>query len=210
MSKRSADTFSSSSSTQAEKRSKVESSRDKIRIRYEGDQEWHDEISTGGLVVRLNEGHVEGLLIRAQGKKRFELPKGHVEIGEDLAKTAHREIAEEAGVTTKVEILGEISNFGYSFQRDGESFKCFKIVHYYLCGNPTDWSNIQLGPSEDKTEEVCWFRFTDISLQGEEGVVPPPLKSENYANIKTQSCKDTCARGFGMATALMGLLGKKN
>ena len=44
MSKRSADSSSSSSSDQAEKRSKIESSRDKIRIRYEGDQEWHDEI----------------------------------------------------------------------------------------------------------------------------------------------------------------------
>ena len=211
MSKRPAPSDSSASvgpSDQVQKRSKGEASKDKIRVRFEGDQEWHDEISAGGLVVRLKDGHVEGLLIRAVGKKRFELPKGHVEIGEDVEKTALREIAEEAGVTSKVKIMGKIANFGYSFQRDGEDFKCLKMVHYYLVANPDDFSAVELGQAEDKTEEVCWFRFTDISLQGEEGVTPSPLKPGNYANIKMQSVKDTCARGFGMAEVLMGLFGK--
>jgi 8-oxo-dGTP pyrophosphatase MutT (NUDIX family) len=70
----------------------------------------------GGVVVRVNDGRREYLLVRARRSSAWVFPKGHIEAGETPEATAIREVAEEAGVrgqivaragATAFEFLGE-------------------------------------------------------------------------------------------------------
>jgi 8-oxo-dGTP pyrophosphatase MutT (NUDIX family) len=54
--------------------------------------------SAGGLVVRDD----EILLISLHGGRRWQLPKGHIEPGEQVEAAAVREVREETGVTGRV------------------------------------------------------------------------------------------------------------
>jgi ADP-ribose pyrophosphatase YjhB (NUDIX family) len=72
------------------------------------------EPTAGGIVYRLNkDGGVEILLI-ADSKTRWTIPKGHIEEGETPRQTAEREIQEETGLKTMkmLDWLGKI-NFRY-------------------------------------------------------------------------------------------------
>lgn len=72
------------------------------------------EPTAGGIVYRINkEGGVEILLI-ADSKTRWTIPKGHIEEGEIPRQTAEREIQEETGLKTMkmLDWLGKI-NFRY-------------------------------------------------------------------------------------------------
>jgi ADP-ribose pyrophosphatase YjhB (NUDIX family) len=72
------------------------------------------EPTAGGIVYRLNkEGAVEILLI-ADSKTRWTIPKGHIEEGETPRQTAEREIQEETGLVQMkmLDWLGKI-NFRY-------------------------------------------------------------------------------------------------
>jgi ADP-ribose pyrophosphatase YjhB (NUDIX family) len=72
------------------------------------------EPTAGGIVYRKNaEGGVEILLI-ADSKTRWTIPKGHIEEGETPRQTAEREIQEETGLKEMkmLDWLGKI-NFRY-------------------------------------------------------------------------------------------------
>lgn len=72
------------------------------------------EPTAGGIVYRLNKsGGVEILLI-ADSKTRWTIPKGHIEEGETPRQTAEREIQEETGLKEMkmLDWLGKI-NFRY-------------------------------------------------------------------------------------------------
>lgn len=54
------------------------------------------EITSGAIVYRLKNNEIQYLLLKSGNQGHFwGFPKGHVEIGEDLVTTAHREIYEE-------------------------------------------------------------------------------------------------------------------
>lgn len=72
------------------------------------------EPTAGGIVYRINgKGGVEILLI-ADSKTRWTIPKGHIEEGETPRQTAEREIQEETGLKQMkmLDWLGKI-NFRY-------------------------------------------------------------------------------------------------
>ncbi|MCI0479569.1 NUDIX domain-containing protein, partial [Candidatus Uhrbacteria bacterium] len=54
--------------------------------------------STGGIVYRIRDGHVEFFFIR-DGYGKWTFPKGKPKLGETLAQAAMREIREETGLT---------------------------------------------------------------------------------------------------------------
>lgn len=70
----------------------------------------------GGVVFRHNGGTREYLLVRAQSKdEEWVLPKGKIESGEDMKRTAVREVQEEAGVWARVKyklVVAPITNDG--------------------------------------------------------------------------------------------------
>lgn len=87
-------------------------------------------VSAGGVVYRHEGGD---LLIALCGRTRtglWALPKGTPDPGESLEETALREVREETGLVTEIEIpLGHIE---YWFARPSE--RVHKRVHFYLMG----------------------------------------------------------------------------
>ncbi|RRG10578.1 MAG: NUDIX domain-containing protein [Lactobacillus sp.] len=54
------------------------------------------EVTSGAVVYRIVDQKIEYLLLQSMNEGNFwGFPKGHVEAGEDLLQTAHREIREE-------------------------------------------------------------------------------------------------------------------
>lgn len=54
------------------------------------------EVTSGAVVYRIVDQKIEYLLLQSMNEGNFwGFPKGHVEVGEDLLQTAHREIREE-------------------------------------------------------------------------------------------------------------------
>lgn len=115
------------------------------------------QISAGGVIYRPKGDSHEVALISVKGGKVWGLPKGTAEKGENLARTAHREVREETGLEGKIlDKLGHIEYF-FTFKdtEKNETRRFFKMVYFflmeYLSGNVTDHD-----------EEVDECRWVDI------------------------------------------------
>lgn len=60
------------------------------------------QVSAGGVAFRRNGERIEIALICVGSKRRWQLPKGLIDAGEEPAETAVREVREEAGIDTQV------------------------------------------------------------------------------------------------------------
>lgn len=81
------------------------------------------EVSAGGVVVRLVQGRPHVLLIRDPYRK-WGLPKGHLEEGEDSQQAALREVCEETGLNDL--ILGpDLGEIDWTFRQRG------RLVHKF-------------------------------------------------------------------------------
>ncbi len=89
-------------------------------------------ISSGGVIFRRIENVIEVALISVKAGKVWGLPKGMSEAGENLARTAHREVREETGLDGK--ILNKIGHIEYFFTIKDEAGpkRLFKIVYFFL------------------------------------------------------------------------------
>ena len=89
------------------------------------------ETSAGGVIYRDEQGQIQIALIRV--RKRWGLPKGHVETGERIEQTAVREVREETGLQGKVEKkLGSISYTYRTKRKSGEPIRISKRVYFFL------------------------------------------------------------------------------
>jgi 8-oxo-dGTP pyrophosphatase MutT (NUDIX family) len=86
------------------------------------------ELSAGGVVVRRLRGGWRLAAIRPGGKSVWALPKGNVAPGEDPARAAAREVAEETGV--EASLVTKLGDVRYVYTWEGE--RVFKIVSFYL------------------------------------------------------------------------------
>lgn len=107
--------------------------------------------SSGGLVVR--NGHV--LLIATAGGRRWQLPKGHVELGESNQQAAVREVREETGVSGRV--VAELPGIDYFFvEKDGRKVR--KHVDYFLL-DYTGGDEADYDPGE--VDGARWFPWEE-------------------------------------------------
>ena len=114
-------------------------------------------ISAGGVIFRPMDGGVEVALIAISQGKRWGLPKGLVEKGEGIARTAHREVKEETGLDGK--ILKMLGRAGYFFQlREDDKFKTvFKIVYFFLM----EYTGGDVKDHDEEVADCQWFPINE-------------------------------------------------
>jgi len=98
------------------------------------------EKSAGAIIFRRENKKIYYLLLHypsnPKAKKDYwDLPKGHIEKGEDEIETARREVEEETGLKD-IQFVGEFKEaIKYFFKFKGENI--FKIVVFYLAETKT-------------------------------------------------------------------------
>ena len=121
--------------------------------------------SAGGLVVEA--GQI--LLISTRSGRRWQLPKGHIEVGETPEQAAVREIREETGVTGR--IVAALPGVEYWYVERGQA-RIHKTVDYFLL----DYIH---GTTEDfdatEVSGASWFSWDEgisrLSFENERQVV---------------------------------------
>lgn len=111
------------------------------------------EVSAGGIVYRRDRGNrVEVALIRS--RRRWGLPKGHLEAGETVQQAACREVVEETGLRGEVvDKLGEITYRFMNKWTEGKPVRVFKRVHFYLIR----WTDGDVQGHDYEVDEARWF-----------------------------------------------------
>ncbi len=115
------------------------------------------QISAGGVIFKHSGDSVEVALISVKGGKVWALPKGLNEKGENLARTAHREVKEETGLDGK--ILTKIGHIEYFFMMkdEGETRRFFKIVYFFLM----KFTGGSMADHDEEVDECRWFNIND-------------------------------------------------
>ena len=93
-------------------------------IRPKGLRERH---AAGGVVVRRDGNQALLALASERGHTDYVLPKGHVEVGEEIEYAARREIEEEVGISK----LQLVEKLGIKERLDFRKTE-WKITHYFL------------------------------------------------------------------------------
>jgi|SRR5579884_675003 8-oxo-dGTP pyrophosphatase MutT (NUDIX family) len=128
-------------------RSSVSRPRRRLRVQ--------DVVSSGGVVLRRDEGSIEVALCGRPSDGMWVLPKGTPQAQETLEETALREVQEETGLKTR--ILRSIGAIEYWFTRLDQGVRFHKVVHHFLM-EPTG-GDVSLHDQE--YEVVRWFPIAD-------------------------------------------------
>src|SRR5437879_2293220 len=89
------------------------------------------ETSAGGVIYRIQRGQIQTALIHV--RKRWRLPKGHVEEGERIGQTAVREVREETGLQGRLD--QRLGNISYTYRakiKEGEPIRISKRLYFFL------------------------------------------------------------------------------
>ena len=82
----------------------------------------------------------------------WSFPKGHVEDGENIARTAHREVREETGLDGRIlDKIGHIEYF-FTFKDEHETKRFFKIVYFFLM----EYTSGSVDGHDDEVDECRW------------------------------------------------------
>jgi 8-oxo-dGTP pyrophosphatase MutT (NUDIX family) len=119
-----------------------------------------ERISAGGVVVRSHAGVALVALARERKHEGLVLPKGGVELGEQLEQAARREIEEEVGLSrvALVTKLGALERLSFDKQL-WLTTHVFLFTTEQLTGVPTDSVHHQHGPTWrplDQLHEMFW------------------------------------------------------
>lgn len=108
--------------------------------------------------------------------KKWDLPKGGIEKGEEIEDTAIREVEEETGVNG-LKITRKLNKTYHIFKRNGR-YK-LKITHWFEM--KTSYSGKMIGQLDEGIEKVEWIKQEDIAT----------CLTNSYENIKLLFEKET-------------------
>jgi 8-oxo-dGTP pyrophosphatase MutT (NUDIX family) len=111
-----------------------------------------EEVSAGGVVVRIENGRPVFLLIR-DSYRNWGFPKGHLETGETPDAAALREVSEETGLED-LRLRGEIETIDWYFRFRGRLVH--KVCHFFLMQTESETTS----PQRDEGITACrWESF---------------------------------------------------
>ncbi|SRR6266508_2470126 len=113
------------------------------------------QVSSGGVVYRQTQDTIEIIIIAVGEKRRWQLPKGLVNRGENPDQTALREVREETGIDSILLDLIDKIEYWYYGQSGSKRIRFHKVVHFYLL-------EFQSGNTEDHDQEVEEARWVEI------------------------------------------------
>ncbi|MFQ5736415.1 MAG: NUDIX hydrolase [Thermodesulfobacteriota bacterium] len=112
-------------------------------------------LSCGGVIYKKERGKIKVALISVKGGKVWGLPKGLVEKGENIARTAHREVKEETGLDGRIICkLGHIEYF-FTFKDGAQARRVFKIVYFFLMR----YTGGRTSDHDSEVDECRWFEI---------------------------------------------------
>jgi bis(5'-nucleosidyl)-tetraphosphatase len=113
-------------------------------------------LSAGIIPIREIDGQTRFLLLRCF--RYWDFPKGECAPGEDPLDTAHREIAEETGITDLYFRWGHVFTETPPYGRG-------KIARYYLAAAPTGDVTLKINPALGRPEhhEFRWVSANDAA-----------------------------------------------
>lgn len=109
------------------------------------------EISAGGVIVRPGTSDWEVLLLKDMNGN-WTFPKGMIEPGEPLSRTAVREIQEEVGLS-QLRMITELPVIHYYYKRENKLI--YKTVHYFLF--QTEGDEHPVPQTEEGISEILWM-----------------------------------------------------
>lgn len=111
------------------------------------------QLSSGGVIFRKGKKGIESALIAVKGGTVWRLPKGLVEKGENIARTAHREVKEETGLDGKIiEKIDHIQYF-YVHKEKDVTIRIFKIVYFFLM----EHTGGDIRDHDEEVDDCRWF-----------------------------------------------------
>ena len=102
--------------------------------------------------------HVTQALVVRVRRHGFEIPKGHIETGETQQEAALRELREETGLLSRVDVTAPLGVLEYTFNHIDKAVR--KRV-YYFAAAPTE--DIEFGRKPARTKELCWVASPDLN-----------------------------------------------
>jgi len=109
---------------------------------------YFNEVEAAGGLVR----HTSGKYLFIEKKGRLDLPKGHIEPGEDADKCAIREVSEECGIKGHF-IIKQLTPSYHTYSWEGISY--LKKTSWFLMGY--DGEMITIPQSEEGITKVEWL-----------------------------------------------------
>lgn len=109
------------------------------------------ETTSGGIVFRRDKNQGIEILLIQDAKKRWTLPKGHVEPGEHTGATAEREIREETGLQD-MEVFSCLGKVNFRYRR--AQTLVLMTMHTWLVEGQGDTNKLE---PEEWLSDVKWF-----------------------------------------------------
>ncbi|MBI5756596.1 MAG: NUDIX hydrolase [Nitrospirae bacterium] len=129
------------------------------------------QISSGGVVFRRRNGQIDVVLIAVKEGRVWCLPKGLVEKGENIARTAHREVKEETGLDGKIIKLIDNIHYFYAHKEEGGTTRYFKIVYFFLM----EYTGGDVKDHDLEVVDCKWFPIDDaiemVEYKDEKGLL---------------------------------------
>lgn len=118
-------------------------------------QEVTREPTAGGIIFRRTKDGKLQILLVSDAKKRWTIPKGHIEEGETAQETAVREIGEEAGLK-QMEPICWLGKIHFRYRR--EETLVLMTTQIYLVKALGDTDDIQ---KEEWMSDIKWMDYSE-------------------------------------------------
>lgn len=129
------------------------------------------QLSSGGVIYRRADNGTEVALISVKGGTVWCLPKGLVEEGENIARTAHREVKEETGLDGKIIKKIDHIEYFYSHKEADLTHRIFKIVYFFLM----EYTGGDVSEHDKEVDDCRWFPIDEamkkVEYEDEEAIL---------------------------------------